>query len=137
VESREPGSGRIRLDIAYDGTGFAGWATQPGQRTVQGVLEEALATIFRRSGTAPRLVVAGRTDVGVHAIGQVAHVDLAPEQLAALDRPVRGHPHAVTGAASLASRLNGIAGLDSDVRVSGSSLAPAGFDARFSALWRR
>jgi tRNA pseudouridine38-40 synthase len=116
---------RIRLDLAYDGTAFSGWARQPGLRTVQGVLEEALATVFRRSGDpAPRLVVAGRTDVGVHAIGQVAHVDLTPAQAALL----RG---------SLAKRLNGIAGLDADVRVFRSEPAPPGFDARFSALWRR
>lgn len=136
MESGEPGSGRIRLDLSYDGTDFAGWAKQPRQRTVQGQLEEALATIFRRSGVAPRLVVAGRTDVGVHATGQVAHVDLTPEQVATLQRPARGHPNAVTGPPSLASRLNGIAGLESDVRVNRSSLAAPGFDARFSALWR-
>lgn len=137
MHSREPDWGRIRLDISYDGTGFSGWARQPRLRTVQGQLEEALATIFRRSGVAPRLVVAGRTDVGVHATGQVAHVDLTPEQLATLQRPARGHPNAVTGAPSLASRLNGVAGLDSDVRVNRSTLAVPGFDARFSALWRR
>jgi tRNA pseudouridine38-40 synthase len=125
VDSGQPDSVRIRLDLAYDGTAFSGWARQPGLRTVQGVLEEALATVFRRSGDpAPRLVVAGRTDVGVHAIGQVAHVDLTPAQAALL----RG---------SLAKRLNGIAGLDADVRVFRSEPAPPGFDARFSALWRR
>jgi tRNA pseudouridine38-40 synthase len=124
VGSGEPGSGRIRLDLAYDGTGFSGWARQPGLRTVQGVLEDALATVFRRHDDPPRLTVAGRTDVGVHAIGQVAHVDLTPAQQSSL----RG---------DLAKRLNGIAGLDSDVRVFRSAAAPAGFDARFSALWRR
>jgi len=137
VNSGEPDWGRIRLDLSYDGTGFAGWAIQPRQRTVQGQLEEALATIFRRSGVQPRLVVAGRTDVGVHAIGQVAHVDLNPAQVATLARPARGSRTAVTGAASLASRLNGIAGLASDVRVNRSDDAAPGFDARFSALWRR
>jgi tRNA pseudouridine38-40 synthase len=137
VDSGEPDSGRIRLDLSYDGTAFAGWARQPRQRTVQGQLEEALATIFRRSGIEPRLVVAGRTDVGVHATGQVAHVDLTPEQLATLQRPARGARTAITGPASLASRLNGIAGLNSDVRVISSEAAAPGFDARFSALWRR
>ena len=137
METGEPDSGRIRLDLSYDGTEFAGWARQPHQRTVQGQLEEALATIFRRSGVQPRLVVAGRTDVGVHAIGQVAHVDLTPEQVATLQRPARGGRTMLTGPASLASRLNGIAGLQSDVRVIRSSAAPPGFDARFSALWRR
>ena len=71
-----PDSGRIRLDLAYDGTGFSGWARQPGLRTVQGVLEDALATVFRRHDEPPRLTVAGRTDVGVHATGQVAQVRL-------------------------------------------------------------
>lgn len=126
MDSGEPGSGRIRLDLAYDGTAFGGWARQPGRRTVQGELEGALATIFRRSGTAPRLVVAGRTDVGVHATGQVAHVDLTSAQLSSLKKPEL-----------LAKRLNGIAGLDSDVHVDRATLAPEGFDARFSALWRR
>jgi tRNA pseudouridine38-40 synthase len=123
VDTGEPDSGRIRLDLGYDGTAFSGWARQPGLRTVQGELEAALATIFRRSGATPKLTVAGRTDVGVHATGQVAHVDLTAEQRAKL----RGN---------LAKRLNGIAGLQSDVRVFRSALAPAGFDARFSALWR-
>ena len=64
---------RLRLDIAYDGTAFAGWAAQAGQRTVAGVLDEALTTVFR---TPVRLRAAGRTDAGVHATGQVAHVDV-------------------------------------------------------------
>ena len=123
---------RMRLDIAYDGGGFAGWGAQPQLRTVQGELESALATVFQRHGTAPRLTVAGRTDAGVHATGQVAHLDLTAAQLASLDER-RGQG----GAESLARRLNGIAGLSSDVVVLASRLAPPGFDARFSAVWRR
>ena len=123
---------RLRLDIAYDGTDFAGWARQPKLRTVQGVLEDALATIFHRHGPPPLLTVAGRTDAGVHATGQVAHLDLTPEQLGSLTaRDNRGG-----GAPALARRLNGIAGLTSDVWVAASAIAPAGFDARFSATWR-
>jgi Pseudouridylate synthase len=127
---------RIRLDLAYDGGGFTGWARQPGLRTVQGELEAALATIFRRVGPAPGLTVAGRTDVGVHATGQVAHLDLDDAQLADLDRPRRGGD-APAGLESLARRLNGIAGAASDVHVQRATLAPAGFDARFAAVWRR
>ena len=120
---------RVRLDLAYDGTAFNGWAKQPTQRTVQGVLEERLALVFR----APvALTVAGRTDAGVHATGQVAHLDVTDQQLASLDQ--RGRP--ITGDA-VARRLNGIAGLKSDVIVHRSSFAPPGFDARFSPLWRR
>lgn len=131
---------RIRLDLGYDGTAFTGWARQPGLRTVQGALEEALATIFRRAGEPPRLTVAGRTDVGVHAIGQVAHLDLAAAQLALLERPSRSGAPASVGAAGLARRLNGIAGAaaqGADVVVASSRIAPVGFDARFGALWRR
>ena len=62
---------RLRLDIAYDGTNFAGWARQPDLRTVRDVLETALGVVFRRFGTPPELTVAGRTDAGVHASGQV------------------------------------------------------------------
>jgi len=127
---------RLRLDLAYDGTGFTGWAKQPGLRTVQGELESALATIFRRVGDGPGVTVAGRTDVGVHATGQVAHVDLDEAQLADLDRPRRGGP-APRGLESLVRRLNGIAGAAGDVQVQRVSVAPAGFDARFSAVWRR
>lgn len=129
----------MRLDVAYDGAGFSGWTRQPGLRTVQGELESALATIFRRWGEPPTLTVAGRTDAGVHALGQVAHVDLDAAQLAALDGPRRGGPRgsAPTGPAALVRRVNGIAGLSADVVVAGARLAPAGFDARFSAIWRR
>jgi tRNA pseudouridine38-40 synthase len=129
------GSTRVRLDLAYDGTAFSGWARQRELRTVQGVLEERLAELFASTGAAPLLTVAGRTDVGVHAIGQVAHVDLGEAELAVLDR-VRGHAP-TRGADSLARRLNGIAGPVSDVVVRRSARAPDGFDARFAALWRR
>jgi tRNA pseudouridine38-40 synthase len=107
---------RVRLDLAYDGTAFAGWAAQPGRRTVQGELERALAVL---DPGAPALTVAGRTDAGVHARGQVAHADLA--RSAAEDR-------------LLLRRLNGL--LPDDVRVRAVALAPPGFDARFSALSR-
>ncbi|MEX1079691.1 MAG: tRNA pseudouridine(38-40) synthase TruA [Homoserinimonas sp.] len=130
---------RIRLDIAYDGTAFSGWTRQPGLRTVQGEIEAALAVIFRRFQPIPSLVVAGRTDAGVHAAGQVAHLDLSQEQLTSLTRPRRGKLGGRTydAPASLGRRINGIAGLDSDVYVSRSALAADGFDARFSAVWRR
>jgi tRNA pseudouridine38-40 synthase len=130
---------RIRLSIAYDGTDFSGWAKQPGLRTVQGVLEEVLATLLRRYPPAPLLWVAGRTDAGVHATGQVAHLDLDDTQLRSLRRrgdDVRSREPA-TLARVLGQRINGILGADSDVVVLESSLAPAGFDARFSAVWRR
>ena len=128
---------RIRLDLAYDGTDFTGWARQPGLRTVQGVLEDALDTLFARAGDAPRLTVAGRTDVGVHAVGQVAHLDLTDAQLTLLDRRPRGRGAGAAGAESLARRLNGIVGQAADVQVLSAREAPVGFDARFSAVWRR
>ena len=126
---------RVRLDLAYDGTDFNGWARQPGQRTVQGELEAALETVLGRYGPAPRLVVAGRTDAGVHATGQVAHLDLVEAQVRALmrQRPPRSRDLAP---GALRARLKGIAGLRSDVVVSAAKLAPPAFDARFSALWR-
>ncbi|UDF14680.1 tRNA pseudouridine(38-40) synthase TruA [Antiquaquibacter oligotrophicus] len=126
---------RMRLDLAYDGTGFAGWAKQPGLRTVQGVLEEALATVLRDDNP-PVLTVAGRTDAGVHATGQVAHLDLTPEQLRSLAKPHGGRPAPDPGSA-LVRRINGIAGLRSDVVLTRAALAPDGFDARFSPVWRR
>lgn len=125
---------RLRLDLAYDGSAFAGWARQPGLRTVQGVLEDAFAPLLRSVPPAPRLVVAGRTDAGVHALGQVAHLDLQPAQRTALEAAAGGQ----SLAAHLLHRVRGVLGASgSDVVVLGARPAPAGFDARFSALWRR
>lgn len=112
---------RVRLGIAYDGGGFSGWAVQPGRRTVQGEIEAALGRVLR-TDPPPSLTVAGRTDAGVHAAGQVAHVDVVPEAWDAV-------------AASLGRRLAGV--LPADVRVTSVTPAPDGFDARFSALARR
>lgn len=110
---------RLRIDLAYDGGDFHGWAAQPGLRTVQGELEAALATVLRLSNVST--VCAGRTDTGVHARGQVVHLDVD----AVADPEV----------ALLARRLNGV--LDRDVRVRRVVTAANGFDARFSPLWRR
>ncbi|MCP2638083.1 tRNA pseudouridine(38-40) synthase TruA [Microbacterium sp. HD4P20] len=128
---------RIRLDIAYDGTHFRGWARQPGLRTVQETLESALGRVL---GGDPRLVVAGRTDAGVHASGQVAHVDLDEAQDARLlaRRPRAGHTSAPEDrVTALAARMTGVVGSYSDVAVTRSAPAAPGFDARFSAVWRR
>lgn len=125
---------RLRIDLAYDGAGFAGWSAQPGLRTVQGTIEGALATVLRAPQESVRLVVAGRTDAGVHATGQVAHLDLPVERWHALaaDRR-RGEP-----AAALARRVNGVlAAADPDVVIARIARAPEGFDARFSPIWRR
>ena len=130
----QPAIVRLRLDVAYDGTGFAGWAKQPGLRSVQGELEQAVAVAAGRApGPAPRLVVAGRTDAGVHATGQVAHVDVSEAQLAALTRRHDG----AGDADRVATRLTGLAGGDGDLVVRRSALAAEGFDARFSAVHRR
>ena len=118
---------RIRLDLAYDGADFSGWARQPGLRTVQGVLEGAVARVL---GGEPRLVVAGRTDAGVHASGQVAHLDLDEIQHRRLDVG-RGDVD------QLARKITGVLGRSPDVVVHRTSIAPDGFDARFSAVWRR
>ncbi|GAA4118922.1 tRNA pseudouridine(38-40) synthase TruA [Nocardioides fonticola] len=117
---------RLRIDLAYDGTEFRGWADQPGLRTVQGTVEAALGTALRLDPP-PLTVCAGRTDAGVHARGQVVHVDVEDAVLAAaLDE---------RGLDRLLRRLNGI--LPADVVLRGLREAPADFDARFGALWRR
>ncbi len=119
---------RIRIDLGYDGAGFHGWATQPGLRTVQGELEAALATVLRLP--AAPVTCAGRTDTGVHARGQVCHLDVPEESLAAAAGRSDLPPPA-----ALARRLNGV--LPDDLRVSRVAEAAEGFDARFSAVWRR
>jgi tRNA pseudouridine38-40 synthase len=119
---------RIRIDLAYDGTEFKGWATQPGLRTVQGSLETALATALRLPSVS--VTCAGRTDTGVHARGQVGHFDVAEQAIAASAGRSADPP-----LTALERRLNGI--LPLDVRVRRVVAAPAGFDARFSAIWRR
>ncbi|WP_051480502.1 tRNA pseudouridine(38-40) synthase TruA [Cellulomonas sp. KRMCY2] len=119
---------RVRIDLSYDGTGFAGWATQPGLRTVQGTLEVALGTVLRCPD--PRLTVAGRTDAGVHARGQVAHVDL--------DRQVWEGTLGRGGSGPSEVLLRRLAGiLPPDVVVHRTTPAAPGFDARFSAMHRR
>lgn len=110
---------RVRLDVAYDGTDFAGWAIQRDQRTVQGELTEALVRVLRTDVT---LTVAGRTDAGVHAAGQVAHCDL-PEEVWDTLGP------------SVVRRLSGV--LSGDVRLRAAARAHPSFDARFAALRRR
>lgn len=118
----EPGFVRVRLDLSYDGKDFSGWAKQAsGRRTVQGEIEDALRTVTRSVQTY-ELTVAGRTDAGVHARGQVAHVDL-PEDVWAEHQD------------KLLRRLAGR--LPHDVRVWKVAQAPSGFNARFAAVWRR
>jgi len=111
----ESGFRRLRLDLSYDGTNFSGWAVQPDRRTVQQVIEDAISTVAQ---TKAETIVAGRTDAGVHATGQVIHVDV-PETLELSD---------------LAYKLNRI--LDEDIRINQISIAPPAFHARFSALRR-
>ncbi|RUQ98916.1 tRNA pseudouridine synthase A [Labedella endophytica] len=125
---------RFRVDVAYQGTDFAGWSRQPGQRTVQGVLEAAISTSFGDLIGRPALVVAGRTDAGVHAVGQVVHLDLSPDAMHRLARQRGGR---TDPAGALARRANGVLGPYSDVAITRATIAPPGFDARFGALWRR
>jgi tRNA pseudouridine38-40 synthase len=117
----ESGFRRLRIDIAYDGTQFSGWATQPGMRTMQDMVEEAVSRIARYDVDS---VVAGRTDAGVHATGQVIHVDI-PDVPFADGLTYR----------DLRYKLNRI--LDEDIRITEISDAPHGFHARFSALRRK
>jgi len=111
----ESGFRRLRLDISYDGTNFSGWGIQPDRRTVQQSVEDAISTVAQAKA---ETIVAGRTDAGVHATGQVIHVDL-PESLELTD---------------LAYKLNRI--LDEDIRINQITIAPPAFHARFSALRR-
>jgi len=117
----EPRTVRLRVDLSYDGSGFSGWAAQPGRRTVEAELAAGLGRVLRLPGP-PKLTVAGRTDAGVHARGQVVHVDVPAVAWAA-------------AAGRAVARLAGV--LPADIRVRAAARAPDGFDARFSALWRR
>jgi len=112
---------RLRLDVSYDGTDFAGWAAQPGRRTVAGVLLEALG-VLAGVDTPLGLTVAGRTDAGVHATGQVCHIDVPAGRYAEL-------------AGSLVRRLAAL--MPDDARVRAVTPVPPSFDARFSATFRR
>ena len=105
----------VKLTLEYDGTGFSGWAEQPGLRTVEGELKMALSGVYRRW---EGLAVAGRTDAGVHALGQVASLSAAGGP--PLERVVEA--------------LN--SGLPTDIAVIAAAAAPDGFHARFSALSR-
>jgi tRNA pseudouridine38-40 synthase len=111
----ESGFRRLRIDLSYDGTNFSGWAIQPDRRTVQQCIEEAIRTVAQAKA---ETIVAGRTDAGVHATGQVIHVDV-PDNLELDD---------------LAYKLNRI--LDEDIRINQIQIAPTAFHARFSALRR-
>ncbi|MGH3223104.1 MAG: tRNA pseudouridine(38-40) synthase TruA [Streptosporangiaceae bacterium] len=121
----EPPLVRLRLDLSYDGSAFSGWAAQPGRRTVEGVVAAALGEGLRLPGP-PALTVAGRTDAGVHARGQVVHADVPTAAWAAA---------AAQGTDRVLARLARL--LPADVRARAAGPAPDGFDARFSALWRR
>jgi len=116
----ESGFRRLRIDIAYDGTNFFGWGAQPDRRTLQDLVEEAISRISR---TDTESIVAGRTDAGVHATGQVIHVDVP-------DAMFEGELNYI----DFRYKLNRI--LDEDVRIMNITDAPAGFHARFSALRR-
>lgn len=148
VPSRDGGLFRVRMNLSYDGAPFYGWARQDGLPTVQGSLEAALEVLVRRP---VRLTVAGRTDSGVHARGQVVHFDLTGPEWQGLTRGA-----ALTPEEALIRRLRGILNKDltmplrkakapkraihameGAITVHSASLAPEGFDARFSALWRR
>ena len=124
---------RLRLDLAYDGGDFYGWAKQPTLRTVQGVLEDALHKVLRVNkddASEPlRLSVAGRTDTGVHASYQVCHLDVSESVL----QNCVGHTN-LTPVKALEYRLCGV--LPKDISIHSVSIAPSGFDARFSALDR-
>lgn len=149
--ARASGAGpiRVRLDLAYEGTDFHGWAAQPGLRTVQGETEKALALITRR---ALALTVAGRTDAGVHARHQVAHLDIPPAAWRGLAPRGQDPADDAMIAQALARRLNGLLARScaewgsghglrlprgaSDIVVFSARRVSADFDARFCALSR-
>lgn len=122
-------SARARIDLAYNGAAYSGWARQPARPSVQHTLEEALAVALRVDPSEVKTVVAGRTDSGVHALGQVAHVDL-PEGVAEGDR-------VDADLQRLLQRVRGVLRAHPSIVIHNITLAPEGFDARFSPLSRR
>ena len=116
---------RLRIDLAYHGGHYSGWAKQPHRPTVQGALEDALAVTLRLERSQVTTVVAGRTDAGVHALGQVAHLDL-PEGYAVSANALHALPQRLQGALKTPT-----------IVIHDVQIAPEGFDARFSALARR
>ncbi|MGO1320491.1 MAG: tRNA pseudouridine(38-40) synthase TruA [Galactobacter sp.] len=122
---------RLALTLAYDGTDFHGWARQPGHPSVQQCLEEALFTITREQFS---VVVAGRTDAGVHARGQVIHLDLSESA----QEKLRVKDGASSLEKTLGRRLNAVLRRSAAgaIRIREVRRVPSGFDARFSALWR-
>jgi tRNA pseudouridine38-40 synthase len=146
------GTVRLKLMLSYDGTDFAGWAKQPGLRSVEETLEKAFAQVLRMP-VSPRIVCAGRTDAGVHASGQVAHIDVPLDNLfrVSYSREERyelgqqGGIPIVDGLpvlpevvlAALNRRVNGSMGRNTDIVIHTITVAPVGFEARFSALARR
>lgn len=134
---------RVRIDLAYDGSPFKGWARQPNAETVQGSIEDALAILIRRD---VRTVVAGRTDAGVHARGQVVHCDLSQQEWArlrgggaedvatTLQRRLSGVLARVLG---VERRQRGLTEIPGAIVIRNIQKAVDGFDARFSAIARQ
>jgi tRNA pseudouridine38-40 synthase len=123
----ESGFRRLKIDLSYDGTNFAGWAKQPDQRTVQETIEEALTRITRHQVAT---IVAGRTDAGVHARHQIIHVDIPATPHISRYRP----DETEWDIENFYFRINQI--LDKDIRINSVVEAPANFHARFSAVAR-
>lgn len=121
---------RIRIDLAYDGTAYHGWATQPGLATIQETVEDGLATIFRQPVAT---TVAGRTDAGVHAANQVIHFDIPT----ALWEKLSGNHRMRPAETAMVTKLNGVLAKTSGaIRIRTAQIAPEGFDARFSPIAR-
>ena len=115
---------RFKAQLSYHGGKFNGWAKQPGKRTVHAEIVKALTTVFGEADDDFGMRVAGRTDAGVHALAQVFHFDVTPLRMKRIER-----------GPDLLSRLNSL--LPADIRLFSCEIAPAGFDARFSATHRQ
>ncbi|UJW36440.1 tRNA pseudouridine(38-40) synthase TruA [Saccharothrix sp. AJ9571] len=122
------------MEVSYDGTNFSGWAKQPGRRTVQGVLEDTLAKQPPGVSVPRSVVVAGRTDAGVHAAAQVLHLDAQPFAGKSSSTRIPVDEQGIPDLERMRHRWN--RHLPADVRVLAAAVAPPGFDARFSAVRR-